>query len=58
MTSMTAASRNGSSPTGRKAADDVRHQWPRTGKILDQIAASYEAGARREDVSAEWQVRR
>ena len=41
-----------------KAADDVRHQWPRAGKILDQIASSYEAEARREDASAERQLRR
>ena len=39
-------------------ADRVRDQWPRTGKLLDQIAASYDADARHEDESAERRMRR
>jgi hypothetical protein len=39
-------------------ADHIRDQWPRTGRTLDQIAASYEADARREDETAERHMRR
>jgi hypothetical protein len=41
----------------RKTADEIRDEWPRAGKVLDRIIASYEADARREDASAERQVR-
>ena len=34
-------------------ADAVRDQWPRSGKLLDEIADDYEADARREDKQAE-----
>jgi hypothetical protein len=34
-------------------ADQVRGTWPRTGALLDSIAESYEAQARREDGSAD-----
>jgi hypothetical protein len=37
----------------RKAADELRDEWPRTGKVLDRIISSYEAAARREDGNAE-----
>ncbi len=39
-------------------ADQVRDEWPRTGKLLDLIAKSYEADARREDDRGERQLRR
>lgn len=42
----------------RKAADELRDEWPRTGKVLDRILSSYNADARRQDASAERQVRR
>lgn len=42
----------------RAWADQVRDEWPRAGKLLDLIAKSYEADARREDGSAERQLRR
>jgi hypothetical protein len=42
----------------RKAADNLRDEWPRTGRVLDRIISSYEADARREDANAERQVRR
>jgi len=41
----------------RAWADQVRDEWPRTGKLLDLIVKSYEADARREDGSAEGQLR-
>jgi hypothetical protein len=34
-------------------ADAVRDQWPRSGRLLDEIADDYEADARREDKQAE-----
>lgn len=37
----------------RRWADAVRDQWPRSGKLLDEIADDYEADARREDKQAE-----
>jgi hypothetical protein len=37
----------------RRWANHVREQWPRTGKMLDEIAVFYDADARREDESAE-----
>jgi hypothetical protein len=42
----------------RKTAAQIRDEWPRAGKVLDRIIASYETDARREDASAEKQVRR
>ena len=42
----------------RAWADQVRDEWPRAGKLLDLIVKSYEADGRREDGSAERQLRR
>lgn len=42
----------------RKGANEIRDEWPRAGRVLDQIVAWYEADARREDAIAEKQVRR
>jgi hypothetical protein len=41
----------------RAWADAVRDRWPRSGALLDSIAASYEADGRREDHDAERQAR-
>jgi hypothetical protein len=38
-------------------ADAVRDQWPRTGRLLDEIAESYEADAGREDNQSEQYLR-
>jgi hypothetical protein len=43
--------------TYRAHADKLRDRWPRTGALLEQIAASYEADARREDNDSERSVR-
>ena len=37
----------------RDWADAVRDQWPRSGRLLDEIANDYESDARREDQQAE-----
>ena len=37
----------------RKAADELRDECPRTGRVLDRIISSCEADARREDGNAE-----
>ncbi|SOC46595.1 hypothetical protein SAMN05660748_0330 [Blastococcus aggregatus] len=42
----------------RTWADRVRDQWPRTGMLLDLIVKSCEADARRQDGSAQRQLRR
>ncbi|MET9019218.1 hypothetical protein ABZV93_04470 [Actinopolymorpha sp. NPDC004070] len=41
----------------RSWADAVRDRWPRSGKLLDEIAEVYEADARREDTLAERYMR-
>jgi hypothetical protein len=43
-------------PIRRRIHSDVillRNRWPRTGALVEQIAASYEADARREDNDSE-----
>lgn len=42
----------------REDADKVRNRWPRTGAMLETLARSYNADARREDDSAEHDARR
>jgi hypothetical protein len=39
-------------------AEKVRNRWPRTGKLLEDLAKSYMADARREDETAEHDARR
>jgi hypothetical protein len=39
-------------------AEKVRNRWPRTGKLLEDLAKSYKADARREDETAEHDARR
>jgi hypothetical protein len=39
----------------RRDAKALQYDWPRTAACLDRIAASYEADAKREDLSAEQQ---
>lgn len=41
-----------------KDAEKVRYRWPRTGKLLEDLAKSYLADARREDETAERDARR
>lgn len=37
----------------RGGADAIRDRWPRSGKLLDEIADDYEADAQREDRQVE-----
>lgn len=40
-----------------KDAEKVRNRWPRTGKLLEDLAKSFKADARREDETAEHDAR-